>query len=412
MKIDAVNKYNIILFCCRNALYATAALFLSGTIIQTFLTYYGIQSSTVGIHATTLNLVNILTTMIFSGIADRKVDTKKAITRLSLPIALCFLCILPLCLSKALPSFFVFTVIMALGIIQVLFIALRNIFEYKLPYVIIDLEYYGLLISVDGIVTGGVSIGVSLLLSLLLGVFPYRVVMLYGFGGAAVFMLLSAFLNSRLYNIKNAEIYKELTVKKTVVTIKKLLSMPVFSVLIAPNLLRGVASGVISMVAVIALSKGFTSVETAFMVTIAAVANILGSVLFALLSKRISNRVLCLIGSVILFILPFLCLNNKYAFLCIYFICCTGKIIIDYAIPTMIYKVIPFEIAGAYHAWRLILTTAGTSAATLAVGYLIDKLPIVYILIFATICQTISGLMYFFTPVMRKVMTNGRSDKR
>lgn len=217
---------------------------------------------------------------------------------------------------------------------------------------------------------------------------------------AFVLMILSALLNSCLINKENSEI-KEKHKNKQKPKIKELLYMPLFTKLIIPNLLRGIASGVFAMAAVIVLENGFSSSDTTLLVTIAALAAILGSFLFAVLSRHINSRFLCLAGSIAVFSVTLFGTNIRFLFFIAYFITGIGKIIIDYSVPTILYKLLSFERAGIYHAWRLIITTAGTSLATMLVGYLIGNVPIFIILIFAALCQLLSGLFYCFSPVLK-----------
>lgn len=102
------NKYNLLIFCSRNALYAIALMFSSGTIIQTFLAYHKITSDSIGIHTTALGVINIFATIFFSTASDKTSDIKKIITKLLIPIAICFLGMMLLCIPKEIPASSVF----------------------------------------------------------------------------------------------------------------------------------------------------------------------------------------------------------------------------------------------------------------------------------------------------------------
>lgn len=88
--------------------------------------------------------------------------------------------------------------------------------------------------------------------------------------------------------------------------------------------------------------------------------------------------------------LPTLLIPGRFLFLSAFVIITVGRTLIDYSIPVMLLKTIPAEIAGPYHAWRMVLQNAGTLIATsLAVA-----LPIPWMLIIASIFQMISGISF------------------
>lgn len=397
---------NYIKFWLRNALYVTAVLFFSGTIIQTFLIRQGIDSGGVGIHTTVLNSVNVLTTMVFSGMADKKGNTIRAITRLLIPVGICYAGYIPLCVFFTGFTALTFWTVILLGTVQSFFIAFRTAFEYKLPYQIIDIDHYGTLISADGIITGIFGIISSAVLSYMFGSFPYYSVMLAGFITAAVFTLVSAYINHTLKAVPsetNNTPAALLCRKPQVGYLKELLKTPVFTRFIPSNFLRGIAAGVFSMAAVIVLKSDKVSVTgTTYMVIALSVAGVAGSVFFTLISHKINCGVICLSGSIMMAALSFMTAGSGTAVILIYFFISVGKVFVDLSVPTLLYKVIPYDIAGSYHAWRLILTTAGVALAATATGYLIIYIPAVYLLVFASLCQLYSGWVYFSSPILHK----------
>lgn len=403
---------NYIKFWLRNALYTTAILFFGGTVIQTFLMHQGIDSGAVGIYTTLLNTVNVVTSMTFSGMADKKKNIISIISRLMLPVGVCYLGFIPLCLFFTGSPIITFWTVVILGTVQSFFIALRTVFEYKLPYRIIVIENYGKLAAADGIISGIFGIASSAVLSAMFGRFPFYSVMLFGFITAAVLTIISAFINNTLRvmpeEVNNGTVSKMTLIdhKSQITYIKQLIRLPVFARLIPSNFLRGLSSGVFSMTAVIALGSGkFSGTGTAKLVLALSVANLTGSLFFALFSNKIDCRILCLCSSLVMTVFSFILAGNESLFIILYFIVCTAKIIFDYSVPTLLYQVIPYDIAGSYHAWRLILTTAGTALAATLTGYLILTIPAVFLLIFATVCQLCSGWVYFSTPVLRKKLT-------
>ena len=134
-------------------------------------------------------------------------------------------------------------------------------------------------------------------------------------------------------------------------------------------------------------------------------ANLAGSLFFAPASGRIDSRVLCLVGSAAMLPFAFITATQKNLFVFLYFIVCAGKLIFDYAVPTTLYRLVPYEIAGAYHAWRLILTGAAIALAATLTGYLIAYIPAYFLTGFAAVCQLYSGWVYFASPVLQSNKT-------
>jgi hypothetical protein len=340
--------------------------------------------------------------------ADKNGNTVRAITRLLIPVGIIYLGYIPLCVFFMGFSALTFWTVILLGTVQSFFIAFRTAFEYKLPYLIIDIEHYGTLIAADGMITGVFGIISSAVLSYMFVLFSYYTVMLFGFIAAAVFTLISAYIN-HTFKVIPAEINNKDAVflsgkKPQFEYLKDLLKMPVFCRFIPSNFLRGIAAGVFSMAAVIALKSNKVSVTgTAYLVIALSVAGVAGSIFFALISRKLNCRVLCLSGSIVMAALSFMTAGSGVLIIFTYFIICIGKVFVDLCVPTLLYKIIPYDIAGSYHAWRLILTTAGVALAATATGYLIIYIPAAYLLVFASLCQLYSGWVYFSSPVLHKI---------
>ena len=62
--------------------------------------------------------------------------------------------------------------------------------------------------------------------------------------------------------------------------------------------------------------------------------------------------------------------------------------------PSICFEFVPFAIAGVYHTWRLMLTTAGSAAATLLAGALIGSVPSWTLLLAAALGQLWCGIIY------------------
>lgn len=386
---------NFAKYYIRNIFYSTAVMFSSGSVIQIFLNNLGVDSVWIGIYTSLMSVINVVTSMCFSAYADRYTDVKRALSKFTLPIGLCFIFLIPLCYVTTLPAVLSFTVITVVSIIQTLFIALYGAIEYKLPYSIIDMEYYGRLISVNGIISGVSGALTSFILSALIDRYPYFIVMSVGFAAGTVLMLMSCLMNLT-FKIRPYNFIIPPERKKSVIqSFSEIVRLKSFRCLIIPNFLRGIYTGILNITAVVAVAIGFSSGTAANLVTISFAANIIGSLIFMTASKRVFNRTLCLIGSILTCFLIFASSDSEKLLFIGYFIATVGKIMVDYSVPAQVYEIISPDIACMYHSWRMIITTSGIAFSSAVSGFLIDNIPIYLILAIASLCQLISGICYF-----------------
>ena len=182
-----------------------------------------------------------------------------------------------------------------------------------------------------------------------------------------------------------------------------LLRIPVFNRLIHANLMRGFAAGIISVLAAVALDLGHTETLTASMVYAQSLASLAACAFFAVISKRIAGRFVVVAGSLLIVLTPLLLIKNASLFLIIYIVIMVGRTLVDYAVPSMLLQVVPVEIAGPYHAWRMALQNAGMLIAT----SLATVIPVPYLLVTAAVFQLISGFSF-----SRIVKIYSKGDKK
>lgn len=380
----------------RNALYEIAYMFSAGTIIQIFMTNAGIESTSIGIYTAALSIITLSVHFLISKYANTVKDIKKAITRSYILIAICFLGFLPSCFvsSDSLRLILTKYTMIPASMAQMLFITLYTIFNYKLPYSIVNVNEYGTIMSSGGVISNIFCIAVSQLLSIALKFFEYYTVMTFAFIISTVCILFAAVINQSL---KVKEIIVDTSNTQGMLeAMVKLIKMPDFYIFIIPNFLRGISMGLMGMLAVMSINLGYDIHTSSMIVTVTTIATLTGSIFYFILSKRISERILCMMGAILIGSLIFATKNSNSIFLFVCFLAITGKTIIDYAIPTRVYKLIKSDIACMYHSWRLLFTTAGTAIAAAVAGLSIENGIIMPLLIAAFVAQLISSLVYLF----------------
>lgn len=389
LKTLKISTRNIILFITRSACYTVALLCLSGTLIQNFLGEAGLNigAERIYIHTSLLQAANVGAIVLFSRSADRG-NVIRRLALIQIPIALLFGVYVPLCIWETTAPV-AFAIAVGVGVLQSVGNGLCTVCDYKIPYRLYSVDVYGTVSAISGIVIGLVSIGVGSLTTYVATLLDYRTMMLWCFLISAVLIGIASLCTAFFRTAPEAR--EQVFEAKEKVPFSRLLKAPVFYEMIAPNLLRGLNTGVLVVLAVIAADLGFDTVTTTAMVPVSSAAMFSGCLLFGLLIKKISAKWMILAGSLSMLALPFLFIPNGTVFLVLYFIIWFGKNLIDYGVPTALIHHVPDEIAGPYHAWRMILHTGGSLVAS-ALGAV---LPTAVLIVAALVLQVTSGVWYF-----------------
>ena len=375
-----------------------ALICATGTLMQTFLASLGFESSQIYMHSTLLQAANVLTIILASNWANNGSPIKRSAFT-TIPIGLLFLCYIPIAIAnQATPTSY--ALLIAIGIVQQIAYGFFTVFEYKTPYYIYKADEYGMMLSVCGIISSLFSLLMGYVIAYLTARFPFVEIMKFAFVISAVLMLIAfvAIYFEKSLRVEEKTGDKAAPKEKTRVNLMK---TPVFTYLIHANLLRGFAAGVISVLAAVALDLGHNEALTASMVSAQSLASLAACAFFALVSKKISERALVIGGSLFVGLIPLLLIDNSSLFLMIYTVIMVGRTLIDYGVPSMLLKVVPVEIAGPYHAWRMVLQNAGMLIATT----LATVMPIPYLLAAAAVFQLISGVS--FSLIVKKHMDGG-----
>ena len=375
-----------------------ALICATGTLMQTFLASLGFESSQIYMHSTLLQAANVLTIILASNWANNGSPIKKSAFT-TIPIGLLFLCYIPIAIAnQATPISY--ALLIAIGIVQQIAYGFFTVCEYKTPYYIYKADEYGMMLSVCGIISSLFSLLMGYVIAYLTARFPFVEIMKFAFVISAVLMLI-AFVAIYFEKSLRIEEKTEASAAPKEKSRVNLMKTPVFTCLIHANLLRGFAAGVISVLAAVALDLGHNEALTASMVSAQSLASLAACAFFALVSKKISERALVIGGSLFVGLIPLLLINNSSLFLTIYTVIMVGRTLIDYGVPSMLLKVVPVEIAGPYHAWRMVLQNAGMLIATT----LAAVMPIPYLLAAAAVFQLISGVS--FSLIVKKQMDGG-----
>ncbi len=381
----------------RDILINTSIAFTGGTIIQTFYDKIGLSSFEIGIYITAVNMINVLITVIFSNISDKAKKIKQPITLYTALASAITFGFIPLCfVNENISHNLLLYIVLLIGLVQALILALRAIYEYKFPYQIFEMKNYSSILATDGVLIGIVGIFPGIILSAFLKKYSYFSVMSICFIISALIMGAAAYVNHS-FKIINGNTNSDIKLNKTSVmsSITALFRMKCFYVFIIPNFTRGIAMGIIGMAAVIGLREaGFTNINGPYIAAFAAAANVLGSIVYAFLTRRMNLHAVNMIGSIMASLFPLSILGGPEIFLIFYSAAAFGIMMVNYSVPCMVYKFIPQESAGIYNAWRMIMTTAGSALASTIIGILIGKIPIFLLLLSVPVSQMICAFFY------------------
>jgi MFS family permease len=370
-----------------------ALICATGTLMQTFLASLGFESSQIYMHSTLLQAANVLTIILASNWANNGSPIKRSAFT-TIPIGLLFLCYIPIAIAnQATPTSYALLIV--IGVVQQIAYGFFTVCEYKTPYYIYKADEYGMMLSICGIISSVFSLLMGYVIAYLTARFPFVEIMKFAFAISAVLMVIAFVAIYFEKSLRIEEKTEDSSAPKEKIRVN-LMKTPVFTGLIHANLLRGFATGVISVLAAVALDLGHNEALTASMVSAQSLASLAACAFFALVSKKISERALVLGGSLLVGLIPLLLIESSSLFLAVYTVIMVGRTLIDYGVPSMLLKVVPVEIAGPYHAWRMVLQNAGVLIATTLAAIT----PIPYLLAAAAVFQLVSGLS--FAVVVKK----------
>ena len=372
-----------------------ALICATGTLMQTFLASLGFESSQIYMHSTLLQAANVLTIILASNWANNGSPIKRSAFT-TIPIGLLFLCYIPIAIAnQATPTSY--ALLIAIGVVQQIAYGFFTVCEYKTPYYIYKADEYGMMLSVCGIISSVFSLLMGYVIAYLTARFPFVEIMKFAFAISAVLMMIAFVAIYFEKSLRIEEKKEDSSAPKEKIRVN-LMKTSIFTSLIHANLLRGFATGVIGVLAAVALDLGHNEELTASMVSAQSLASLAACAFFALVSKKISERALVIGGSLLVGMIPLLLISSSSLFLMVYTVIMVGRTLIDYGVPSMLLKVVPVEIAGPYHAWRMVLQNAGMLIATT----LAAVTPVPYLLAAAAVFQLISGVS--FSLIVKKHM--------
>ena len=312
-----------------------------------------------------------------------------------LDIPLCLLFVY-LCFVRIENMTTLFVLIIVAGAFLSIATGIHNVLAYKLPYLIIDMEYYGTLLAVSGALIGIFNVLFTVISQQLQMKLGYMTAMQY------ITIIIVAFLG--IFLIATGTMKEKMTTayNETRERINLLRYKP-FLALIIPNIARGFCLGMVTMIITIGyFTNLIDGVSANYIIIITNVMQITASFSFSKISMIVPEKYVLLFSSIIVAIMmPLLTIGNTTMFLVVYSILYFVIIILNNAVPLTVTKIIDYKVAGQYSAGRMLLNTLGTSLAGFLCIPMFKMIGVVPTLAIAGGMQMVSGVGYYW--VMRRI---------
>jgi hypothetical protein len=101
------------------------------------------------------------------------------------------------------------------------------------------------------------------------------------------------------------------------------------------------------------------------------------------------------IGGILTCAMIFMPRGNTAGFLILFFVAYLGRIIVDNAVPTMLFPMIDPKIAGSYNAWRCVLYNLCSIIVTPIVSALVEKVHPLWLLIPGAVTYVVVTIWYY-----------------
>lgn len=385
-----------------NVFYNVGFMFCSGAILQTFLLQIGLTEQQVYLFNSIIQIMQVVMMVVMTFLSSKikKVKVVMGISKLSLSVlAAVFL------LGALFPSIrgsgYVIAIFITAGICYI-GVGIYTILSYVLPYHTIDMKDYAKMTSVSLILSGGAAFALSFVHTFVVSRLEYMQAMAWFFVLAIICFVLTSIV---CWSFKEKEEKGEVNHASKADVIAVFKNKDTY-ILLFPNFARGISTGIMGVITVIAISTKILDEKTSSYVNIIMqVAMFGGNLLIALLVRKVSMQTLLLISTIGCGIVLPLCITNGMIwFLVLFFIAYFFRMIIDTAIPVMVTEIIPKEQIGAYTSIRMLVFTGAQAVATLIITPIVDIVGYAGLLVLASAMMLICGVTYWAVAKRRKMV--------
>ena len=384
---------NIAFYTAKESIYVAINPVLCGTIMQQFLLYRGVSPGWVGIYTTLVSAIQMVAMILFTGIAEQTTTPLKYCTRVMLMIAGISMIYLPIAYFD-LGSTWTLGLVCILTIIQISLHSFKYVYDFRINYQIVQPHKFGTMVFLASAFSGVAGIAFSWFFSWMVdanaGGNPYFFCMAL----TLVLMLSTCFFNNRIQRIYDLPTHTKEQLG-LIQQFKIVMKDRSFRQLIIPNLMRGITLSITGCIVLIALVMDIDESGRAKIPLVCALATALASVVYMLLAKKFSVGIINIIGGILTCAMIFMPRGNTFGFLVLFFIAYLGRIIVDNAVPTMLFPIVDPKIAGSYNAWRSMLYNLCGIVVTPIISGLVEIVHPLWLLIPGAVTYAIVTVWYY-----------------
>ncbi len=379
-----------------NCFTGVAQLLFTGAVVQTFLLYIGLSSGQVSVYSSVLQIAQVCAMFPLCVFGDKLKRVRATVAAILYFLPVIFLSFLFIGSPILKTTQTKYAIALIVGAVVHLAYGIYNVFCYKLPYYLFDMQKYGKLSSVGGMISGAVGIFITFLMSMLVKRFDYLAVTSVFFILGALFYISAATLCCR-FKLHTPHFAHE---TRQTVSFKDLFKLPVFYKLIPAHIFRGIGNGIILLSVVIGSDVGILNTKTAVTVSfLYSVSTVVGYFLYTFTENQLgSNRLLFFSGALTAVTAPLcVCFGNLYLFFVFYALNNIFNFVYGIALPVTITKIVPFEMIGKYTSARMLLFTFGSALPGFFMEFLLG-------LVGGTITLLIGGVFLFASCLLYYVV--------
>ena len=387
------SNQNIAYYAVKEAIYVAINPVLCGTIMQQFLLHREVSPLWVGIYTTLVSAIQMVAMVLFTGVAEGTKTPLKHCTRILFWISCISLAYLPVAYFD-LGSHLTLALVCVFTIVQISLHSFKYVYDFRINYQIVQPAKFGTMTFLASAFTGVGGVAFSWLFARMIdtnaGGNPYFICMAL----TLALMLATVFFNARIKSI-----YELPTQKKEqlgmVQQFRIVMQDKSFRQLIIPNLMRGITLSITGCIVLIALVMDIDESGRAKIPLVCALATALASVVYMLLAKKLSVGAINIVGGILTCAIIFMPRGNTAGFLILFFIGYLGRIIVDNAVPTMLFPIVNPKIAGSYHAWRSMLYNLCGIVVTPIISGLVEIVHPLWLLIPGAVTYVIVTVWYY-----------------
>lgn len=374
-------KRNILLFVASEIVRIFMALTVGGTIWQGLLLHNGFTATQVGVVTAVVSIAQVVTYLLSAFTLDKFKKPIKAMIYFTASLIVLFALIVAMCFIGK--EAFWYSLIILITFCFYISNGFVSMLGYKIPYLIMNMDRYGVVSAICGWTAGLFTTVVGIILPIVLSIVGYMKGMTWLYIVCIVLAVVCCLIFMRITVISSSlegekASFKEVIVDKSVVK------------LIDANIARGLAMGVISCLTVMA-SKLFEvdSVQLTVMATLASAALLLANIIFVFIGKPQYLKGSAIISALLLAVF---CILSAFSQSFIIFAVLTTIMqvaynIVNVVIPVMLAQKTSYRVAGGVTSIRMMITMAASALTGWLTGVVLDNftgaLPVIILMLVA-----------------------------